>query len=112
VALPQEERRIAPRFKLRAPAEYQNDSVHGNGTIWDISASGARIENATASVEQGVTLGLRSSFFPGSFDVELKGDVVRHTRGGFAVQFVDLGAPQIDFLRTILPIFPPTLLPK
>jgi hypothetical protein len=83
--------------------EYRNDAVHGHGTIWDISASGARIENASEPVDQGATLGLRSSFFPGSFDVELTGDVVRHTESGFAVQFVELGAPQIEFLRRVLP---------
>ena len=100
---------MAPRFKLRAPTEYQNESVHGSGMIWDISASGARIENVTSVVDPGATLALRSSFFPGSFDIQIKGDVVRHTRSGFAVQFVELEAPQIDFLRTILPVFPPTL---
>ena len=97
---------MAPRFKLRAPTEYQNESVHGNGMIWDISASGARIENVTSVVDPGATIALRSSFFPGSFDIQLKGDVVRHTRSGFAVQFIELEAAQIDFLRTILPIFP------
>jgi hypothetical protein len=107
--LPEQERRVAPRFKLRAPTEYQNESVHGSGMIWDISASGARIENVTSVVDPGATIALRSSFFPGSFDVQIKGDVVRHTRSGFAVQFVELEAPQIDFLRTILPVFPPTL---
>jgi hypothetical protein len=99
----QEERRAAPRVKLRGPTEYRNSGVEGNGTVWDISASGARIEEASAPVERGETLGLRSSFFPGSFDVELRGDVVRHTESGFAVQFVDLGAAQIDFLRRVLP---------
>jgi hypothetical protein len=83
--------------------EYTNGSVRGEGTVWDISASGARIENASEPVSQGTTLGLRSSYYPGSFGVELKGDVVRHTETGFAVQFVQLGSPQVDLLRRILP---------
>jgi hypothetical protein len=101
--LAQQEKRAAPRVKLRGPTEYRGAAVHGQGTVWDISVSGARIENASAAVERGATLGLRSSFYPGSFDVELKGDVVRHTETGFAVQFVGLGAPEIDFLRRVLP---------
>jgi hypothetical protein len=101
--LAQQERRAALRVKLRGPTEYRNGGVHGHGTVWDISASGALIEEASSPVERGTTLGLRSSFFPGSFEVELKGDVVRHTETGFAVQFVDLGAPEIEFLRAVLP---------
>jgi hypothetical protein len=84
--------------------EYTSGSVRGQGTIWDISASGARIEDASVPVEQGATLGLRSSFFPGSFEVELKADVVRYTETGFAVKFVELGEPQVEFLRRILPV--------
>jgi hypothetical protein len=99
------ERRAAPRVRLVAPAEYTNGSTRGEGTIWDISASGARVENASVPVREGTTLGLRSSFFPGSFDVVLQGDVVRHTETGFAVQFVELGRTQVEFLRRILPAF-------
>jgi hypothetical protein len=77
--------------------------------IWDISASGARIESATTVVDLRTTIALRSSFYPGSFDVQIKGHVVRLTRSGFAVQFVELEAPQIDFLRTVLPVLPSTL---
>ena len=99
----QQEKRSAPRVKLRGPAEYRNSGVEGHGTVWDISASGALIENASERIEQGERVGLRSSFFPGSFDIELRGDVVRHTETGFAVRFVELDAPQIDFLRRVLP---------
>ena len=99
----QQEKRAAPRVKLRGPTEYRNSGIEGHGTVWDISASGALIEDASALIEQGERIGLRSSFFPGSFDIELRADVVRHTETGFAVQFVELDAPQIDFLRRVLP---------
>jgi hypothetical protein len=101
--LVQQEKRAAPRVKLRGPTEYRNAGVEGHGTVWDISASGALIEAASQLIEPGERIGLRSSFFPGSFDIELRADVVRHTETGFAVQFVELGAPQIDFLRRVLP---------
>ena len=97
------DRRVARRFDLRVPVEYQSTTVNGQGTVWNISASGARIENASAFMESGARLGLRASFYPGSFDVVLTGDVVRHTEGGFAVQFVALGPAQKGLLRKALP---------
>ena len=108
----QTQQRAATRVKLQAPVEYRGSEAqgtqgtqgtHGTGTIWDISASGARLEDVSASLEQGATAWLRCSFFLGSFDVELKGSVVRHTETGFAVEFRDLGKAQVGLLRSILP---------
>ena len=100
---PADDRRSAPRFKLRAPVEYRAGALQGDGTIWNISTSGVRIENASALVKIGSSVGLRFSFFPGQFEVELTGQVVRQTPKGFAVQFVDLEAPQAEMLRSALP---------
>jgi len=47
---------------------------------------------------------MRCSFFVGSFDIELVGNVVRHTETGFAAQFRDLGAEQLKMLNAILPV--------
>lgn len=96
-------RRAAPRFDLRAPVEYHSATSNGEGTVWNISTSGARVENVSAFVELGARLGLRASFYPGSFDTVLSGEVVRHTEAGFAVQFVDLGSPQKALLASALP---------
>ena len=71
--------------------------------VWDISTSGARIERASVLVELGARVGLHASFFPGSFDVELMGSVVRQTDGGFAVRFVDVGPLQAELLHLALP---------
>ena len=71
--------------------------------VWNISASGVRIEHASVLVEPGARVGLRSSFFPGSFDVELMGEVVRHTEAGFAMRFIDVGPLQRELLHLVLP---------
>ena len=70
---------------------------------WDISASGLRIEDVSTQLEDGDVARMRCSFFVGSFDVELKGNVVRQTETGFAVQFLDLGTDQLRLLESILP---------
>lgn len=101
--LDRQERRQAPRVRLRAPVEYRGRRAQGTGTIWDISASGARLENVSTCLDEGETARMRASFFLGSFDVELKGSVVRHTETGFAVQFLELGTDQVGLLRSILP---------
>ncbi len=99
---PPEERRVALRFQVRAPVEYE-DSTSGHGLTWDISLSGVRIENASAPVGLGTTLELRFSFFPGSFETPLGGNVVRHTDSGFAAKFISLQGFQRDLLRRALP---------
>lgn len=101
-AAPPDERRAAPRFRVRAPVEYA-DSASGRGITWDVSLSGVRIEGASASVPVGRTLTLRFSFFAGSFDTPLSGRVVRHTGEGFAVAFTALEPAQLDLLQRALP---------
>ena len=99
----QTERRVAPRFKMQAPVEYRGQAAQGNGMTWDISSSGLRVDDASTRLDPGELARLRCSFFVGSFDVELVGNVVRHTNTGFAVQFRDLGAAQLKLLHSILP---------
>ncbi len=96
------EKRLARRFLLRVPVEYENGGP-GSGILWDISESGARIEEVSRLVESGSSLTLRFSFFVGSFDVPFCGDTVRTTDWGFAVRFVDVSEPQLDMLSRALP---------
>ena len=96
------EKRLARRFLLRVPVEYEN-GVPGSGTLWNVSESGARIEEVSRLVEPGSSLTLRFSFFVGSFDVPLRGETVRAIDWGFAVRFIDVSEPQLDMLRRALP---------
>ncbi len=96
------EKRLARRFLLRVPVEYENGGP-GSGILWDISESGAHIEEVSRLVESGSSLTLRFSFFVGSFDVPFRGDTVRTTDWGFAVRFVDVSESQLDMLSRALP---------
>ena len=101
--VPPQERRRAPRFGVEVPMEYADHSLTGRGYTVDISASGVRIDGASQRVLIGVQLGLRFSFFLGSFETLFRGEVVRHTEDGFAVQFGSLDSAQLNILRTALP---------
>ncbi len=104
----QPERRIAPRYRIRVPVEYEQASATGRGTTWDVSTSGVHVAMSHASASSPLSIGsevkLRFSFFVGSFDVAFPANVVRHTPEGFAVQFDRLGSAHRDLLRQALPV--------
>lgn len=103
-AQPHSQTRSAPRFNIRAPAEYRWEGRTGSGTIWNISASGARIEKITTPAVLGTEIRVRSSFFPGSFEAELAAHVVRETElGGFAIRWMELGERERGMLERALP---------
>lgn len=100
------ENRIAPRFEIRVPVEYQYDAATGRGTTANVSTSGVRIAMTARSPQLSVGSGLtlRFSFFAGSFDTPFAANVVRHTDDGFAVQFDTLDGQQRNLLRQALPV--------
>ena len=71
--------------------------------IWNISFSGALVERASVIVPIDVHVGLSPSYYPGSNEVELWGEVVRMTESGFGVEFTTLGESGLALLRRILP---------
>ena len=97
-----EEQRVAPRFSVQVPTEYENSHM-GSGLTENVSLSGVLIEHASTSMAIQAEIQLRFSFFSGSFDTVFRGTVVRHTEDGFAVQFVDMGEAQLEVLRRIAP---------
>jgi len=99
----QTQRRVARRYEIRVPVEYEQNQQQGSGTTWNLSVSGVLIERASARVDVGGRLELRFSFFPGSFDTRFPANVVRHTPDGFAVQFDVLETDQIRLLNRALP---------
>ncbi len=96
------DRRAAPRLRIQAPMEYGQDAETGRGFTKDVSLSGVRIEQASLAVPIETDLRLRFSFFLGSFDTLFRGEVVRHTTDGFAVQFRSLDEAQLEILRRAL----------
>ena len=97
-----EERRVSPRVRIPAPAEYTAPSGNGTGTVHDISMSGVRIADVSMRLDNEEEAGLRCSFHMGSFGVELTGRVVRQTDTGFALRFLELGADQLALLDSVV----------
>ena len=93
---------VAPRFDLCVPVAYRGPGFEGEGLLGDISSSGARIERASNGVAPGTKLGMRFSFFVGSFARELPAEAVRETESGFAVRFVELKAEDRRLLERAL----------
>jgi len=97
-----EERRVAPRFDVQVPTEYENSHI-GSGLTENLSLSGVLIEYASPSIPIQTEIQLRFSFFSGSFDTAFRGTVVRQTKDGFAVRFVDMSEAQLEVIRKSLP---------
>lgn len=85
------ERRVARRLLLLPRAVFSTASgQEGTGLLYDISATGARLEHAdpqlSPSTRLRMTFALRGAIAP----IEVHAEVVRKTERGFAVQFIDL----------------------
>ena len=102
---------VAPRYKLCVPVEYRwidgkgvLEDFHGDGILWNVSTSGARIEHPSIPVTPGTELGIRFSFFTGSSATEVPSEAVRQTEeGGFAVRFAELTPEHARMLNRALP---------
>ena len=97
----EQERRTAQRFSIQAPTEYAN-TQNGTGFTENVSLSGVRIEHTSNAISVETELGMRFSFFYGSFETAFEGRVVRHTGNGFAVRFETLDTEQLRVLRQAL----------
>ncbi len=91
------------RYELDASASYQGADVEGEGTIANISLSGALLEPASLPLPPGTALDLRVTRLPPSSGLEISSEVVRATESGFAVRFKDLDPEVVDLLRELLP---------
>ncbi len=97
------QRREPQRYELRIPVDYQSSGSQGKGLLWDISTSGARIEQASVSMQLGTEITLMLAFLPGATPVSLRGEVIRQTESGFAVKFLPLEGRVRLLLKVALP---------
>ena len=95
-------RRTEQRFELRIPVDYESCGIQSKGLLWDISTTGARIEQASQP-QLGTEVKLTLAFFPGATPVALRGEVVRQTESGFAVKFHHLDPRTKQLLSVALP---------
>ena len=105
-----QDRRAAPRLSIQVPAEYEyRTSAWGTGFTENVSTSGVLVEHTSAASPIDREMRMRFSFFDGSFGTVFTAAIVRYTKGGFAIRFVDLEPTQIDVLRRALSLPPPPL---
>ncbi len=98
------DRRIAPRYVFKVPTKVILAYNEGTAMLWDISASGARVEQAGVTPVRGEKLRIEFSFFEDSPPVELKGEVVRISEtGGFSMKFLSLSPRMKQILTRLLP---------
>lgn len=93
----------APRFDLRVPVRFKGGRGRGEGIIWDVSTSGARIEVATARMRPGSQVHLQFSYSSEAEPIVAAAEVVRATETGFAVRFVNLSGAVRERLSVGLP---------
>jgi hypothetical protein len=86
-----------------APASYQGTQFEGEGTIANISTSGALIEPASATLAPGTQLDLRIARPSASSSLAIPSEVVRETDSGFAVRFRQLDPEVLELVRELLP---------
>ena len=77
----------AKRFELRVPVQFKGGPRRGEGIIWDLSTTGARIEVATARLRPGTPVHMKFSYASEAEPVFAAAKVVRATETGFAVHF-------------------------
>ena len=82
-------RRRDGRVQTRFESLYAAGRSEGTGTLADISYSGAMIENASSMPAIGKPLRVYIFVQPVA-PFELVGTVVRHTEGGFAIEYPPL----------------------
>ncbi len=91
---PNDEHRVAPRYRLSIPALYRSNAFTGTGLVHNLSTSGALIGNTESVPTRGARLQIRLLALrtglridgPDSLNVDAA--VVRRTDMDFAVCFV------------------------
>ena len=82
-------RRVAPRYIVRIPVLLRVGSSEFDGTIVDISDSGARVECKSLQLAPGTSVALELRWFDGSDRVAMLAKFVRESAAGCALRFVD-----------------------
>lgn len=99
---PKVERRGAPRVRLLTRACFYAEDVEGEGTVFDLSVSGARVENASHRLQPGAETRLILALSDDDAPLEASGKVVRETETGFAVCFNQVDERLEAWFRRIL----------
>jgi hypothetical protein len=94
--------RTDQRFQLKLPVNYETADGRGRGVTWDISTRDARIEGVSYLARPGTAITLEVLLPPDMIPLELRGQVVRETITGFAVEFVGVHDHVLELLAIVL----------
>ena len=92
----------SPRAKVRFKTDYFGRQVQGCGIVYDISTTGALIEESEHLLMAGGEVRLKFSFYDGSTPVEIDARVARETDKGFAVHFLEMNARTRNLLKVAI----------
>lgn len=81
------ERRLSRRAITHFETLFSSGRLEGSGVLCDFSSTGARIEEATGKPTIGARVVLFTPLQDSDRSFETPGSVVRHTEGGFAIEF-------------------------
>jgi hypothetical protein len=79
--------RGAERVKPVCRAFFSSGRVDGAGTLVDLSANGARLDDVTSTLKPGTKVTLTLELKHDGFTIQIGGEVTRKTGTGFAVEF-------------------------
>ena len=82
-------RRVAPRYIVRIPTVLRVGTTEVEGTIVDVSDSGARVECAALRLAPGSSVALELRWLKTKEQIAILAKFVRETPMGCALRFVD-----------------------
>jgi hypothetical protein len=96
--------RRAPRVSSREFPElpdrvnYRADGTDGTGVLWDISASGAQVAEASSRLQPGTAVDMYFLLGRDLRPAHAVAEVVRETRSGFCVRFQRIERPLTELV--------------
>ncbi len=96
------ERRVAPRYRRHGPVRFTTDEVEGQGTLHDISVTGARVDEVSILLKPGTAAQLEFAPRVDCLPIRVRALVIRETENGFAVEFSSVDPRLKRLLKTLM----------
>ncbi len=96
------ERRVAPRYRRHGPVRFTTDEVEGQGTLHDISVTGARLDEVSIVLKPGTSAQLEFAPRVDCLPVRVRALVIREIDNGFAVEFSSVDPRLKRLLKTLV----------
>jgi hypothetical protein len=102
------EQRAAPRLRAPCRAFFSSGRIEGTGSLRDLSASGACLEETTSRLKKDTPVTLTLELQQDGFTINIAGRVARQTKKGFAIEFYLEPDPSVEqFMSWVLARFSP-----